>query len=225
MTLEDGRSRWRGGHESRFVAHYDLREILAGAETGPSGLPPAVVRAFLRATGAVRHIRAADGVLAGTPVAGLVAVEQVKDVMLSIQRCAGVWIAAINGHAMGGGCELSLACDLRYMAAGDWRIGQPEILLGFPPGGGGTQRLTRLLGTARAIRICLEGLPMSAAEALELGLVNGSSPETSCWPSRSPTRRGWDGDRRPRSGPASAPSMRAARARSWMACASRRPSS
>jgi enoyl-CoA hydratase/carnithine racemase len=161
-----------GAHESRFLAHYDVAEILFGAETGPSGLSPAVVRASLRATAAARRVRGADGVLAGTPVAGLVAVEQFKDVLLSIQHCAAVWIAAINGHAMGGGCELTLACDVRYMAAGDWRIGQPEILLGFPPGGGGTQRLTRLLGTSRALRICLEGLPMTSAQALEVGLVD-----------------------------------------------------
>jgi enoyl-CoA hydratase/carnithine racemase len=161
-----------GAHDSRFLAHYDVAEILVGAETGPGGLSPAVVRGSLRAMAAARRVRGADRILAGSPVAGLVAVEQFKDVLLSIQHCSAVWIAAINGHAMGGGCELALACDLRYMAAGDWRIGQPEILLGFPPGGGGTQRLARLLGTSRALRICLEGLPMTSARALEVGLVD-----------------------------------------------------
>ena len=82
-----------------------------------------------------------------------------------------VWIAAINGAAMGGGCELSLACDLRLISAGGI-LGQPEILLGFPPGGGGTQRLSRLIGRARALEIILEGRPVEAEEALEIGMVH-----------------------------------------------------
>ncbi len=161
-----------GGHEERFVAHYDVGEILAAAKAGPTGLSPSVVRASLRATGVARRIPRAEGMLERSQLAGLVAIEQFHEVMLSIQRCAAVWIAAINGHAQGGGCELALTCDLRFMAEGDWRIGQPEILAGIIPGGGGTQRLTRLLGTSRALRICLEGLPMTAAHALEIGLVD-----------------------------------------------------
>jgi hypothetical protein len=85
--------------------------------------------------------------------------EQVRDVNLSIERCSAVWIAAVNGDTGGGGCELALACDFRYMADGEFSIAQPEILLGFPPGGGGTQRLTRLLGRRAALRICLDGGP------------------------------------------------------------------
>lgn len=161
-----------GGHEERFVAHYDVGEILAGAEAGRTGLPPSIVRASLRATAAARHIPAVERMLGRSQWAGLVGIEQFHEVMLSIQRCAAVWIAAINGHALGGGCELSLACDLRFMAEGEWRIGQPEILLAFPPGGGGTQRLARLLGTSRALRICLEGTPMTSARALEVGLID-----------------------------------------------------
>jgi len=82
-----------------------------------------------------------------------------------------VWLAAINGAAMGGGCELSLACDLRLISTGGV-LGQPEILLGFPPGGGGTQRLSRLIGRARALEIMLEGRPVEAEEALEIGMVH-----------------------------------------------------
>ena len=62
------------------------------------------------------------------------------------------FVAALNGWAMGGGCELALACDTRIMADGDYGIGQPEILFAFPPGGGGTQRLARMLGSTRALR-------------------------------------------------------------------------
>ncbi len=114
--------------------------------------------------------------LARTPAAGLVAVERFGDIFLRMNRCGAVFVAAINGSAMGGGCELSLACDLRLMAAGDYGLAQPEILLGFPPGGGGTQRLARLLGSARALRIVLEGGPLGPEEAAEIGLVDEVVP-------------------------------------------------
>lgn len=93
-----------------------------------------------------------------------------------MNRCGAVFVAALNGSAMGGGCELALACDARLMADGDHAIGQPEILLGFPPGGGGTQRLARLLGSGRALRLVLEGAPLTPAQAAELGLVDEVVP-------------------------------------------------
>lgn len=80
-------------------------------------------------------------------------------------------LAMLNGVALGGGCELALACDLR-LAAETARLGQPEIHLGLIPGGGGTQRLTRLVGAGRAMRLVLTGEPVDAAEALRIGLVD-----------------------------------------------------
>jgi enoyl-CoA hydratase/carnithine racemase len=80
-------------------------------------------------------------------------------------------IAAVNGVALGGGCELALACDFRIAAAGA-RFGQPEILLGIIPGGGGTQRLTRLVGPARAKDLVFSGRMVDAAEAHAIGLVD-----------------------------------------------------
>jgi len=84
-------------------------------------------------------------------------------------------IAAITGYALGGGCELALCCDLR-IAADDARLGQPEILLGIIPGGGGTQRLSRLIGPSRAKDLIFSGRFVGAEEALRLGLVDRLAP-------------------------------------------------
>jgi enoyl-CoA hydratase len=80
-------------------------------------------------------------------------------------------IAAINGFALGGGCELALGCDLRY-ASSNARLGQPEIDLGIVPGWGGTQRLARVCGLGAAKELILTGSPVGAEEALRIGLVN-----------------------------------------------------
>jgi len=80
-------------------------------------------------------------------------------------------VAAINGFALGGGCELAMACHLR-VASESARFGQPEIKLGVLPGFGGTQRLSRLIGSTRAMELCLTGDMLGAAEARELGLLN-----------------------------------------------------
>ncbi|RQG93611.1 enoyl-CoA hydratase/isomerase family protein [Natrarchaeobius chitinivorans] len=80
-------------------------------------------------------------------------------------------IARINGHALGGGCELALACDVR-IAHTHAKLGQPEINLGIMPGGGGTQRLPELVGEGHALRLILSGDPIDAAEAAEIGLVD-----------------------------------------------------
>jgi enoyl-CoA hydratase/carnithine racemase len=90
------------------------------------------------------------------------------DAVASIPRCV---IAAISGFALGGGCELALACDLR-IASERAKLGQPEILLGVIPGGGGTQRLARLVGPAKAKDMILTGRQVGAEEALRIGLVD-----------------------------------------------------
>ncbi len=93
---------------------------------------------------------------------------EVLNKVASIPRAT---IAAINGFALGGGCELAMACDFR-VAASDSRLGQPEVLLGLIPGGGGTQRLPRLVGVAKAKDLVFSGRAVSAQEALEIGLVD-----------------------------------------------------
>jgi enoyl-CoA hydratase/carnithine racemase len=84
-------------------------------------------------------------------------------------------VAAVNGYALGGGCELALACDWRVIAE-DARLGQPEIKLGVIPGAGGTQRLSRLIGPARAKDLVCSGRMVAAAEALRIGLADRVVP-------------------------------------------------
>jgi enoyl-CoA hydratase len=81
-------------------------------------------------------------------------------------------IAAINGHAMGGGCELAMACDIRLVEHGEFSIGLPEVNIGVLPGAGGTQRLARLVGTARALDMILRGRTIAPAQAVSMGLAH-----------------------------------------------------
>ncbi len=92
-----------------------------------------------------------------------------------IETCGKPVIAAINGFALGGGCELAMACTLR-VASDAARLGQPEIKLGLIPGYGGTQRLPRLVGRSAALKLILTGEMIPAAEALRLGLVDEVVP-------------------------------------------------
>ena len=94
------------------------------------------------------------------------------DFRAAMDRCGQPIIAAIRGFALGGGLELALACDLRF-ASKTAKLGLPEVSLGIIPGYGGTQRLPRLCGTGTALQLILTGDPITAEEALRVGLVNG----------------------------------------------------
>jgi enoyl-CoA hydratase len=104
---------------------------------------------------------------------GLMAIN--SSVFAAIERFPKLTVAAVNGHAMGGGCELALACDLR-VAADHAKFGQPEVGLGIIPAAGATQRLPRVVGLGRAQQMILTGDPIDARTALEWGLVSAAVP-------------------------------------------------
>ena len=95
-----------------------------------------------------------------------------QSVLNKIEHLEKPVIAAINGYALGGGCELAMVCDIR-IASSNAKMGQPEVTIGIPPGWGGTQRLMRLVGPAKAKELVFTGKMISAEEAFQLGLVNG----------------------------------------------------
>ncbi|HWC25499.1 MAG TPA: enoyl-CoA hydratase-related protein [Solirubrobacteraceae bacterium] len=107
---------------------------------------------------------------------GAALLDDTHALLRGMESSSTVTIAAVNAVALGGGCELAMACDVR-IAAQSASFGQPEINLGIIPGFGGTQRLPRLVGTARALELNLTGDPISAEEAFEVGLVNRVVPD------------------------------------------------
>ncbi len=100
----------------------------------------------------------------------------VQDVLLNVYRSGKPVIAAINGYALGGGCELALACDIR-VGSESTKIGQPEINLGILPAGGGTQQLAKIVGLAKAKELIFTGDIILAEEAYQLGLLNHVVPD------------------------------------------------
>ena len=94
------------------------------------------------------------------------------EALASIARSPKLFVACIAGHALGGGLEIALACDVRYAIEGRYRVGTPEVTLGLLPGNGGTQRLPRLIGIGPALELLTTGRQLSPQEAHELGLVS-----------------------------------------------------
>ena len=94
-----------------------------------------------------------------------------QETLMELERTPKIVVAAINGHCVGGGLEIAMACDLRFMRTGG-QIGLPEVTLGVLPGTGGTQRMPRLIGKARALDLMITGRTISPEEAKEIGLIN-----------------------------------------------------
>ncbi len=106
-----------------------------------------------------------------TPINAEKYASSAQSVLNKIERLEKPVIAAVNGYALGGGCELAMVCDIR-IASSNAKLGQPEVTIGIPPGWGGTQRLMRLVGPARAKELVFTGKMISADEAFQMGLVN-----------------------------------------------------
>jgi enoyl-CoA hydratase/carnithine racemase len=165
-----------GKPDDLYVTHYDVGEILASVERAGIAAPPWLTAIVLRIAGAIRRVPGLRSAAERTPLAAVFELYRIHDLFRAMNRSDKVFIAAINGPATGGGCELSLACDLRLMASAEIAIGLPEMTIDFNPGAGGTQRLPRLVGVGRAMEMMLEGRTLSPREALDHGLVQAVVP-------------------------------------------------
>ena len=164
-----------GTHPGRFVSHASVDWLQRGGADTPSvGVKTA--SKVMALGGAVRKAGPLGSVLSNTPLWGVVELERLHHTLLTMNSSGVIYVAAMNGSALGFGSELAWACDLRFMAEGEHFIGQPEILLGFNPGGGGTQRLTRLVGSHRALKAMLDGGPIPSEEALHIGALDEIVP-------------------------------------------------
>lgn len=113
---------------------------------------------------------------AGTQQSNMEMIRAEHAALERIGRVPKIFIALIGGHALGGGLEIALACDLRFCGDGDFKLGLPEATLGLLPGNGGTQRLARLIGKSRAIDLMITGRAVTPHEALSLGVVDRVFP-------------------------------------------------
>jgi enoyl-CoA hydratase/carnithine racemase len=160
-----------GARPGRFVSHADVRWLQAEGAAVPD-LNRRGASAVLRLARGVDRARVPEPVLRRTPLRGAAQLDRLHATFLRMNASGVIFVAALNGSALGLGAEFAWACDLRVMADGEFFIGQPEVLLGIMPGGGGSQRLTRLIGTHKSLVAILEGKPFTPAQALANGAVD-----------------------------------------------------
>jgi enoyl-CoA hydratase len=172
-----------GTKPGTFITHFSVSELGDASQAMPAlDLPRALQLAL---EGVVRGVEVSQRFLEHLPalrrsfekstpilpLRTLFRLSQIHRVFSRLERMNKVVIAAINGTTMGGGCELTLACDYRLMARGDHVIGLVEVLGGIVPGAGGTQRLAAAVGKTRAVELVLDGAVLSPDEAERIGLV------------------------------------------------------
>jgi enoyl-CoA hydratase len=165
-----------GTHPERFVSHAEVRWL----QEGGAKVPSVGARGASALARTARQVNRAGGIqqaFGKTPLWPAVQLERLHKTFLKMNRSGVIFVAALNGSALGLGAEFAWANDLRVMADGDFFVGQPEVLLGIMPGGGGTQRLTRLVGTHQSLVAILEGKPFTPAQALANGAVDDVVPQ------------------------------------------------
>jgi enoyl-CoA hydratase len=160
--------------EARNALNLEVRKLLARhlADIGEDTTTRAVVL-----TGNEKSFAAGADIKEMADVGTIEALQRgVHKLWRAIAGCPKPVIAAVNGYALGGGCELAMTCDI-IVAGESARFGQPEVLIGIIPGGGGTQRLTRAVGKYKAMKYILTGDQISAREAFEMGLASEVVPD------------------------------------------------
>ena len=165
-----------GTHPDRFLSHSDVTWL----QQGGVGFPPinariaGIVSRMARLINKVPIVRTLAGM---TRLKTLLQLDSFHATFLKMNASGTIFVAALNGSALAVGAEFAWACDLRIMADGDFVIGLSEVLLALTPGGGGSQRLPRLIGTQQSLVTILEGKVFTPAEALALGAIDEVVPQ------------------------------------------------
>lgn len=163
-------------HPDRFLSHSDVTWL----QQGGVGFPPINTRfagIVTRMARLINRIPIVRTLAAMTRLKTLLQLDSFHATFLKMNRSGTIFVAALNGSALAVGAEFAWACDVRIMADGDFVIGLSEVLLALTPGGGGSQRLPRLIGTQRSLAAILEGKPFTPAEALAVGAVDEVVPQ------------------------------------------------
>ena len=155
-----------------FAPHFRLGEIADGAEALGRPVPYGLARVAYVGVRTLSRVTAVRDRLLDSPAAGIAELVRTHEALTRLGAVPQVVVAAVDGDALAGGCELALACDLRVMAQGDGRIGLVEITAAIPPGAGGTQRLVRAVGASRARSMALRASTLDAESAYAVGLVD-----------------------------------------------------
>jgi enoyl-CoA hydratase/carnithine racemase len=163
-----------GGHPDIFISHFDIAELLDSIQDAPP-MSAKMAGWVMRLTAGLCKIPGVRSLLEKSSSKGLLVALDLRRAMFTMSQSGTVFIAAINGICEGGGMEVALGCDIRLLSD-QAQLSQPEILLGFPPGGGGTQRLVRLFGQAKTMELVLSGKRLTAQQALEWGLASEVIP-------------------------------------------------
>lgn len=160
-----------GTHPDRFLSHSDVHWL----QEGGTGFPPinrTLAKLSARSARLINRLPGVRTLARMTRLKTLLQLDSFHATFLKMNASGTIFIAAINGSALAVGAELAFACDVRIMVDGEHVIGLTEVLLGLTPGGGGSQRLPRLIGTQQTLLAVLEGRPFTPKEALAIGAVD-----------------------------------------------------